>query len=209
MKDYIICKPVMLPAQNSQVFDVGQIYVPTHEPNSKYQIRLSPKPNTPTSYRKECILHHLYLVSDEEIKEGDWLLATDTKTIFKASESDINGMILAKSLHLYRTIVATTDKSLGLPLIPQSFIEEYVQKQGKIDVVKVASKSVLIGTKSNGEVNGDPDFINIFEKVIDTYEDRVIILPIKDSWNKEDLGDAFLAGQHSSLSFDEWFDKNY
>lgn len=69
------CKVVMLQANNSQVSEKGQIYLPTHDLNTKYKIRVCKEhPNTPTSYRKECVRQHLYFTSNREIKEGDWYI---------------------------------------------------------------------------------------------------------------------------------------
>ena len=92
---------------------------------------------------------HLYIVSDEAIKEGDWCISGTE--IFK-SKTDENAT-------LFKKIIATTDNELqghytedreygydprngtggwkeGLPQIPDSFIKEYVEAQG-IDEVEV------------------------------------------------------------------------
>lgn len=102
---------------------------------------------------------HLYILSDEEIKEGDWTIAGDDE-IWKAKRGDI----LEEEIH--GKIIATTDKSLVtkgecncfattyegcseclnlLPQIPQSFIEHYVTEYNKgniITSIHVASDSV-------------------------------------------------------------------
>jgi hypothetical protein len=59
----------MLQASNTQVSEKGQLFLATHDTDTKYPLRLSDNPNSPTSYRKECIKQHLYFLSDEEIKE--------------------------------------------------------------------------------------------------------------------------------------------
>lgn len=140
---------------------------------------------------------HLYLVLDREIKEGDYYIDTLAKhqKVWKMYPEGID-----LSLNEMRRIEATTDKSLGLPLIPQSFIEEYVSKQGKINKVYIELE--------NAFEHLSPNDSPIWQVKLDK-EDEVIILPVKDSWNREELANAFLAGQHSSLSFDEWFNKNY
>ena len=94
---------------------------------------------------------HLYLTSDEEIKEGDWVIYKGR--IVQASIKTQLRIINITS----KKIIATTDKSLEislgkpykadmntiihprkqLPQIPQSFIEAYVKAEGKIDEVQV------------------------------------------------------------------------
>jgi len=82
---------------------------------------------------------HLYLVSDDEIKEGDWFLHPDNVVIKANSQSD-------HKVYRCKKIIATTDKSLDnvedcspkdgsaniklvsrLPQIPKSFVEQYVK----------------------------------------------------------------------------------
>jgi hypothetical protein len=86
---------------------------------------------------------HLYITTDEDIKEGDWIYETDLNTINQAGKN-------YKPNDNDRKIIATTDpkiyfndigegviESYGkLPQIPQSFIEEYC-KAGGIDRVMV------------------------------------------------------------------------
>jgi hypothetical protein len=99
---------------------------------------------------------HLYLISDEEIKEGDWYYDVIEKEIFQRTLPEDDQYTHDKK------IIATTDKSLtecckgvhrigeGCNLnnscnfpdcrpakIPQSFIEAYVKAEGKIDEVQV------------------------------------------------------------------------
>jgi hypothetical protein len=184
MKNELICRPVIF-AGNGPIF------------NSNI------KGLSLRQMATQCNMHqHLYLVSDREIKEGDWVLATDENHVrviapfqfgFKQGEQKVE---------------ATTDKSLGLPLIPQSFIEEYVQKQGKIDKVKIQME------------NWEPKIQSILgpqqdNEYLPKSEQEVIILPIKDSWNREEVrhiamkawGVGFVYGKDKE--FGEWFDKNY
>lgn len=138
---------------------------------------------------------HLYLISDQKIKLFDWAIS--------------DGVVVKyNGLHWYeigdKKIEATTDPSLGLPLIPQSFIEKYVKKQGKIDKVKIAYNN----NRSINNRNG----------LVLTENKEVIILPIKDSWNREEVKavlharDRWLAEKLKSDRYypaNEWFDKNY
>jgi hypothetical protein len=152
------------------------------------------------SNRPEAINgHHLYLVSDKEIEEEDWVIGKDDK-LFRWKTSIYLPNKTAKKVE------ATTDTSLGLPLIPQLFIEEYVEKRGKIEYVYI-------------QLNSSSEVEMVAQLNTPNYRPEVIILSTKESWNREELKEiarkAFLAGGAFQLEipeskcFDEWFDKNY
>lgn len=124
---------------------------------------------------------HLYLVCDLEIKPSDYLIShnefigqlldnvgnvkwisTSTPTIQKISYVEIKGKF-------FKRIVATTDKSLSLPLIPSSFIEYFVREQGKVNKVKILTDA--------------------FGTIIPNKEGEVIILPIEEKTKRQQLTD--------------------
>lgn len=72
------------------------------------------------------LTQHLYFISDIEIKEGDWVLEKETGKVTKIVHT-------AGVTKYGKKIEATTDPLLGLPFIPQSFIDEYVKAQGEIE----------------------------------------------------------------------------
>lgn len=101
------------------------------------------------------INQHLYIISDDEIKEGDWCLTPieeGVQYVIKAKGSNYN--------KLCKKIIATTDKSLelyttkgkgvlvtNLPQPSQSFIKAFV-KAGGIDKVLVEyEKDIPFGNK--------------------------------------------------------------
>ena len=98
---------------------------------------------------------HLYITTDEKIKEGDWYLwgGAEQKNIYqcKVSEAGDLDKLNTECKSLAKKIIATTDPKLhtneiveedmhmykkSLPQIPQSFIKEYC-KAGGIDEVLV------------------------------------------------------------------------
>lgn len=151
--------------------------------------------------------HHLYLISDREIKEGDWFVLKN-KDVYQ----HIEGQLPSRYTELRSRIEATTDKSLGLALIPHSFIEEYIQKQGNVDRV-----CIRMSMHNPTVVASEGTLI----------ESTVIILPVKDSWNREEVRTIALAAaqwgkdreihyfeaKDSHLTgnqlFNDWFNKNY
>ncbi len=86
--------------------------------------------------------NHLYLTSDEDIKENDWCVDIISGWLYQA------GLTPTTKWEEQKKIIATTDtlntrNSLGsgdipplLPGIPEFFIKYYVEKQGKVgDVI--------------------------------------------------------------------------
>lgn len=94
-----------------------------------------------------AIPQHLYFTSNEEISTGDNYINIITMQPDKA------GVCWGLNPHL-RKVVATTDKSLNLPLIPQSFIEEYVKNKGEIkevDITYYSEEPFTLSRDSDGE----------------------------------------------------------
>jgi len=138
---------------------------------------------------------HLYLTSDREIKKGDWCIYPNN--IVGKLSHPYDGETLYNS----KQIEATTDATLELPLIPQSFIEEYVAKQGKIDEVMIAMD--VFDCTANG----------VQKTIIDTLtkDDCIIIVPIKESWTREEvieLCTKALYDGHRIVVIEEWIKEN-
>lgn len=137
-------------------------------------------------YRK-----HLYLVSDEPIKKGDWAYSEITHVLTFAGEDTESGY------SGYKKVEATTDPSLNLSTIPKSFIEKYVEEQGKIEYVYY-------------EIIDYIDYSNN-DKVA---KKEVIILSVKDRWSREEFRIEMLKAFNEGAyiygdDFDTWFRENY
>jgi hypothetical protein len=74
-------------------------------------------------------------------------------------------------------VLATTDSSLGLPLIGQPFLEKYVEKQGKIDEVMIEMECLRRISDTEHE----------YGVKVRTSDKTVIIGKVKDSWTKEEI----------------------
>lgn len=144
------CKVLLLQSSNTQVSSKGQIYLATHDPDTSYKLRVCNEvPNSPTSYRKECVKQDLYILSDEEIKEGDW------RTHLSIDDEGNEQIIIikhdkeGKMCSQAKKIIATTDESIKehddsvsfpkmRPALPQPsppFIEKYVNEYNKGNVI--------------------------------------------------------------------------
>jgi hypothetical protein len=79
------------------------------------------------------IYQHLYFTSDEPIQKGHWYLHENISKPVKESGLLKWGDDLLKRFK----VIASTDSSLGLPAIPESFLKQYVDANGKIDSMKL------------------------------------------------------------------------
>lgn len=161
---------------------------------------------------------HLYIVSNAEIKEGDYVVREyypPTKGFTRIVEQFIRSKADFGDSLSRKKIEATTDKSLklkdwdgidgtlewNLPQIPQSFIEAYVKANGNIKEVNVEMEWY--------QANQDQNYYRI-----KTRQDNTIIIHPSKTYTRDDLRTAYNAGYQrrdkpfDSLSFDEWIQNN-
>lgn len=122
---------------------------------------------------------HLYFTSNEEIKVGDYVIPNSLSGYSTATKINTNDTIEFYNeistlggfdyIGKIKKIVATTDSSLNLPSIPQSFIEEYVAANGKIEEVEMAN-----------------DFGKL-QPVVANYQNNVIISQPKKTWTRDEV----------------------
>ncbi len=186
MENKLLCYPVMLPTNDRPPF-----FKEENNPYFDKKLNL----NTDNEIETEGN-QHLYLVSDRKIGYNDWAMF-DSKSLAKPShDENLWGFVSNKM----KRLEATTDPSLGLPLIPTTWLEdEWIGKQGEI-------KDVYIELHNDG---------NISLVLGNAYTGQVIILPVKDSWNREQVKaiayEAFVRGSvhKADIAFYAWFDKKY
>ena len=152
---------------------------------------------------------HIYITSDDEIKDGDWCLFfwADGGQLGSSKPQQYQpkkGHVLNKGL---RKIIATTDASLKLP-IPESlaeypmsytpkslpkpsekFIESYVEahnKGVKIEriLVEWEYKEIWDDINSLSIPTRKPDAIISKPKL---KEDNIVIKKVKDSWSRDEV----------------------
>ncbi len=142
---------------------------------------------------------HLYFLSDEEIKEGDYHVAirivktNGDKAIAFTDQEQLDAIA---EIGGAKKIIATTDKlnihpNLAdsyrsgncLPQIPQSFIEHFVFEYNKGNViteVMVEYEYDSYSTKTNGELTADL-------KLKINPDNTINISTPKDSWSREEV----------------------
>lgn len=116
---------------------------------------------------------HLYILSDEEIKEGDWFYNPATKEVLFASKDMLSWNSDTTQEHKgWKKIVVTTD-SLHvfrydyLPQIPESFIQAYIKayNEGKpitevdleIELHKWVGSTYPVGHRPTYQIKTRPD----------------------------------------------------
>lgn len=130
--------------------------------------------------------YHLYILSDEEIKEGDWCFYEKENRCFQATFTDVNN-IYAKNpayrVEGIKKIISTTDTSLGLPQPSQSFIKKYVEGYNSDNVIE----DVLV-QYDMVNINHDTDFMHKYVPELKVDLDNTItIKKTKDSYSREEV----------------------
>ena len=159
---------------------------------------------------------NLYIISDDEIKEGDWCLFNELEvvkcTYSKNGEFLFSGSLTSSSNHhfsYFKKIITTTDTSLQwldeseinpelarpnglwkcLPQPSQQFIEKYIEEYNKGNIITdVLVEYETLKTTANNKHFGEGHIYSITNKLKINHKDNTItIKKLKDSWNKEEI----------------------
>lgn len=159
------CKVVMLPTNKESKIRIDNNDKMSYEPHGKslYCDGLT------------YIYQNLYFISNDDIKEGDYFLSAFESYVLRNKEGEYAEYGTKDSINRkHKKIYATTDTTLGLPLIPSTFVEAYVEAQGKIDNVQI-------------EMSNDGDFANIEEMLIKLRPDNTCIVHTAKSYSRKEL----------------------
>ena len=189
MEQFKRAQVIMLPTQNKSYLFL--------EPNNI--LRDNP---TILNDSKRYPNQHLYIISDDEIKEGDWYF-DGTDFIHKKSKHNntlVDGNKQAKK------IIATTDSSLNyikhddtvpypkgkqiiLPQPSQQFITKYIEEYNKGSVITdVLVEYETLKTTANNKHFGEGHIYSITNKLkINPNDSTITIKKLKDSWNREEV----------------------
>ena len=141
---------------------------------------------------------HLYIISDDEIKEGDWYF-DGTDFIHKKSKHNntlVDGNKQAKK------IIATTDTSLELPRLSQQFIQKYIEEYNRGNII--TDVLVEYENKFDGKEYVDELDAYGYDKVksilkINPQDNNITIKIAKDSCSREEV-DRLLDEQASKTT---------
>ncbi len=141
---------------------------------------------------------HLYITSDEKIKEGEYaivpmlgggfvaaLIVDISKTGYVIFGNYARLIDLGCQISECKKIIVTTDKSLGLPQSSQSFIKAYIEAYNSGKPIT----KVMVEIEPGGSFTDfDTKEIVIMKQRLKVDKDNYItIKPIKDSWNREEI----------------------
>lgn len=213
---------VILTAGDTQVSEEGQLYMPMHDKDTLYPLRLSSKPNSPTSMRKECVRQHLYLTSDEEIVKGDYMYNPMDNNIIQW-DGDLT-MTKNPVEYGYGKVVATTDQSLPFqwrdhrndlhsyhfPQIPADFLRAYVDAYNKGN--PIANVLVQVEKVLNTTIESIDSYIFKFVPKLNS-SNEVIIKETKVCYTREEVIELFKSfnfdmGELTSNELHNWIDRN-
>lgn len=142
---------------------------------------------------------HLYILSDEEIKEGDFCYSERDKSVYKSQFSEFDN-----ATNYVWKIIATTNSSLSqfkweiksyqmgnkiIPTIPQPFIQFYIQEynKGKAPVDVEVEYERIEPFKQTISREFDEDDVR-YELVINP-DNTINIKPTKECWTREDVAE--------------------
>ena len=138
---------------------------------------------------------HLYIISDDEIKEGDWLVEGIPSlfpfAVIKVTKEDYDRCRENWQYGSCRKIIATTDETLYLtfnngktdlkfvlPKPSDSFIFKYIEEYNKGNQIT----DVLVEYKWNGGRAGDYEMIPKIDS-----DNTITIKKVKDSYSREEV----------------------
>lgn len=163
---------------------------------------------------------HLYFTSNRKIQTGDCyinefegkqkLYRNSSDLLYDGQNSKVEATTDPELYVKYPMEAAGHFLNIPLPLIPQSFVEKYVQQQGKIKevLVEVYDHAALFLGYETGDVKTRPDGTCIIHKV-------------KDNWNQKELKEACWMAYCQGLAvekygsydweeiFEKWFNENF
>ena len=164
---------------------------------------------------------HLYILSDEEIKEGDWfinelnqvwkhngkvqpykgskkIIATTDTSLIKTNHRYTIRPIYASKFEDNSRVIATVDswdkKELIMPKPSQSFIEKYISEYNKGNVIT----DVLVEYEyiAGGRTSAAPE---VYEKgfglqlKVSPKDNTITIRPVKNSWSRNEVVELLTA----------------
>jgi len=98
---------------------------------------------------------HLYITSNEEIKEGDWCINKNRDTLHIITQIHKGERIVEES---WEKVIATTDKLFikdksyeHIAIIPESFIKAFVESNGTIKEVLVKYEEIVSKSMDKGK----------------------------------------------------------
>jgi len=176
---------------------------------------------------------HLFVLSNEEIAEGyegyaivtvkddprihyfvDVVVTEDNQCYTKGDRK------YKFEFYSVKRIISTTDADLKLPLIPEEFVEVFVNNKDSIDMVAVEYKKALIGWEDEEDEDGRYQTPIHIEIPVVKFDNTLVIQKItKENYTREEViklcqsaydcgGEISDSTEMPFKSFDEWIEEN-
>jgi hypothetical protein len=221
MEQFKRAKVVLLPTKEKSIFHLFTA--------NKPGLYLYPENTIPRN--PNCINQHLYIISDEEIKEGDCCINICDNIVEQCKITEYhNPPCINNTVRGYhKKIIATTDTSLkvitgivgsslgiSLPQPSQQFIEKYIESYNKGEVItdilveyEKQCDCILLGDCYN------PNLLVCDKKLklkVNPKDNTITIKKLKDSWNREEIINILYQIDEDNLLgkdyINQWIDKN-
>lgn len=129
---------------------------------------------------------HLYITSDEEIKEGDcWIYSKPLNEIHfltKAGYPKNNPKYWLKDIY---KVIASTDPTLNLPQPSPQFIQKHIEEYNKGNVInEVMVEYIDYNSDENYRIDNKYNEIKL---KVNSKDNTITIKKIKDSWTREEV----------------------
>lgn len=203
MSTFKKCKVVMLPTEKaSTLYSTSDPLIP----------KLFKCSNVEVSNGATGKNQHLYIISDDVIKEDDWLYNLQSKKIRQCFSIEKNRLVYNE---YDKKIIATSDNSLAVAIIDieqysfdivylpqpsQSFIEKYIKQYNKENIIT----DIMVEYERDEEVTGyEYDTLKVDK------DNTITIKRIKDTFGLEEVKklckSAFITGSRiNDINYFEW-----
>ena len=139
---------------------------------------------TDSNIRTPTQLQHLYIISDDEIKENNTHFYNPYSGQLHISGNHTDYIAINKNG--CKKIIATTDVSLGLPQPSQQFIQKYIEGYNKGNVIT----DVLVEELRSSDGYYDEQDIWYWKTLglkINPKDNTITIKKVKDSYSREEV----------------------
>ena len=174
------------------------VMLSTNEKAKYKDLIINPKNNQLFQFEHQrCteVAQHLYILSDDEIKEGDWFYDAELNVIEQLHSEEL-------PMSCDKKIIASTDSSLmfkgvypynpnvdyNIPSIPQSFIDKYVSEYNKGNIIE----EVMVEWLTSSDGHYDEKNIwhwKLLAPLVNPGNNTINIKGIKNSWTKDEVID--------------------
>lgn len=155
---------------------------------------------------------HIYILTDSDVNKGDYyffrhggettinLAEAEVKSVQEWRERGITESRMNESLILKR-IVATSDESLGLPILPFEFLEQYVTLYNEFDQI---TEAYVEYEDYQDSINYHHDIFHNFTRVKRNIDNTVNINRGQDTYTRAEVEKILRLSAKTSLTLDSF-----